>query len=442
MKITVKTLATAAAVLALAGVANAATVEINGYGASAQYPYWKAMTKKFLEDVAGCSKIAPNDVKTAVTSDDKHFIAEGKSCTAYGNDNITIRYSGIASAESVRSLMGTTNPDSCPTAYQRKVAGSVAAPNTKVCKTIDFGASDVAGDSFGQTTKGATLGPMGTDYVTFTANAEDTSALTPANPLVVPFAFFVNKAVTKSVCNAGSPVNAGNYCQVETDCGGTIGTTTYCDGSTQKTIDNITRVQAVNLFNGTVNNWADFGANYASKPVVTCMRHAGSGTQAAFEKTVMSGGNAWGGNIPVDQVAGRTYFGKSSGDLIKCVNGNSVASPNGNATVAAIGFADADQPLGVANTSQNVVRINYNGVAPSRINIRNGIYDYWTTQWIYQVAGSEKPIVNDMITFASDPANIPADKAGMWASAAEMKFNKFTDGEFIGFYGAATEVLP
>jgi hypothetical protein len=156
----------------------------------------------------------------------------------------------------------------------------------------------------------------------------------------------------------------------------------------------------------------------------------------------MSGGNAWGAAIPVDQKAGRTWFNKSAGDVIKCVNGNSNAKTKGDDTVAAIGFADADQAVGVADTSQNVVRINYNGVAPSRINIRNGIYDYWTTQWVYQVTGKEKTIVNDMITFASDPANIPADKAGVWASASEMKFNKFTDGEFIGYYGAAAPLLP
>jgi opacity protein-like surface antigen len=115
MKKGMKTLALAASVLALAGTAQAATVDINVYGASAQYLFWNDAADNFLIS-RGCT-----GVTQAQDTSGKHGITTG-TCSS---DTVNIRYSAKASFESCLSLNGTTNPDSCPSPTQRKMAHSV-----------------------------------------------------------------------------------------------------------------------------------------------------------------------------------------------------------------------------------------------------------------------------------------------------------------------------
>jgi len=428
-----RTMVAAAAVLSTAAIAQAATVEINIYGASAQYLYWNDAADDFLLS-KGCSNVVQ-----AQDSTKKHGITSGKACSGFSGNDVIIRYSAKASYESVRSLKGTTNPDSCPNAFQRKMADSVTAPNTLTCKTITLGASDVAGESFVQESHGQKFGPLGGGYVDIVLTGEDASGLASYNPLVVPFGFFVNNAVTAKKCVTTAP-NAGELCYTDADCGGAANS---CGAPS--TIDNITRLQAAQIFGGLVSDWSDFGAYYTAQPIVACFRHAGSGTAAAFDWSVMRG-NGWGTLLAQYETPGMFWFNEGATDLIKCVNGNSTATPTGS-LIGAIGYADADQAVGVAGTSQNVKLVKYNGVTPSRYALRNGAYDFWTTQWVYEdtarTSAAQRPVVDALIAFASDPAKVPATKAKYWATKDEMKFFKSTDGEFITFQGgAANPQLP
>ncbi|AJY71068.1 hypothetical protein RW64_16575 [Geobacter sulfurreducens] len=432
MKKSMKALVVAAGVLSSAAIAQAATVEINIYGASAQYLYWNDAADNFLIS-KGCS-----NVLQAQDTGKKHGITEGKACTGFGGNDVTIRYSAKASFESVRSTKGTTNPDNCPTPFERLMASSVAAPNTLVCKAVTLGASDVAGESFVQESHGNLYGPRGGAFTDITLSGEDASGLHAENPLIVPFGFFVNNAVTAKKCAATSSF-AGEYCATDADCGGAAGS---CGAPS--TIDNITRLQAVNIFAGYMADWSDFGAYFTAQPVVACLRHAGSGTHATLDYAVVRG-NGWGNLVATYESPDMIWFNEGSSDLIKCVNGNNTvngttADDNGS-LIGAIGYADADQAVGVANTSQNVKAVKYNGAYGTRYNVRNGNYDFWSTQWVYEnkarTTAAQRPVVDALIAFAKVPANVPSTKAKYWATADEMKFFKGTDQEYPFFIGGA-----
>jgi len=427
MKTAVKTIAMAASIVGLLGTAQAATREINIYGASAQYLYWNDAADDFLT-AKGCSSVSQ-----AQDSSKKHGITRGLGCTQFGGDDVIIRYSAKASFESVRSLKGTTNPDSCGSAYERKMADSVSNPNNLTCKRVHLGASDVAGESFVQSSSGQKFGPLGGGYVSYHLTGEDASGLKSDNPLVVPFGFFVNNAVTARKCASTAP-NFGAYCASDTDCGGAAGS---CLAAA--TIDNITRLQAVQIFSASVSDWSDFGAYFTAQPIVACLRHAGSGTAAALAWTVMKG-NGWGYPLYDEEIDGAFYFNESSTDLMKCVNGNDPNNPNGSA-IGAIGYADADQTIGTPGTSQNVKAIRYNGVWPSRYALRNGEYDFWTTQWVYQdenaLTTAQKAVVNALISYASDPTKLPTGKRKWWATKDEMKFFRANDPDFVMYQGGA-----
>lgn len=428
-----KTLVAAAAILSTAAIAQAATVEVNVYGASAQYLFWNDAADNFLLS-KGCSNVVQ-----AQDSTKKHGITSGKACTGFGGNDVVVRYSAKASYESVRSLKGTSNPDSCSNAFQRKMADSVTAPNTLACKTVTLGASDVAGEAFVQESHGQKFGPLGGGNVDIVLTGEDASGLTSYNPLVVPFGFFVNNAVTATKCTTAAGALAGEYCSSDADCGGAAGS---CGAP--GTIDNITRLQAVNIFAGYATNWSDFGGYFTAQPIVACLRHAGSGTAAALDFSVMKG-NGWGNIIASFENPDAIWFNEGSSDLIKCVNGNSTATPTGS-LIGAIGYADADQAVGVAGTSQNVKAVKYNGHFGTRYNLRNGAYDFWTTQWVYEDAArttaAQRPVVDALVAFASSPANVPSTKAKYWATKDEMKFFKGSEAEYPYLNGAIDPQTP
>ncbi len=432
MKKSIKTLAVAASVFAMAGTAHAANVDINIYGASAQYLFWNDTADNFLAS-KGCSNITQ-----AQDSTKKHGITSGTACTGFGGNNVTIRYSSKASFEAVRSTKGTTNPDGCPTAFERKMASSVTAPNTLVCVPVTLGASDVAGESFVQESHGQKFGPLGGGPYDVVLSGEDASGLASYNPLIVPFGFFVNQAVKADQCSANAAANAGEYCASDADCGGTAGA---CVNST---IKNITRLQAVNIFAGYASDWSDFGAYFDAQPIVACLRHAGSGTHATIDYAVVRG-NGWGNELAKYEETNRIWFNEGSTDLIKCVNGNTTSATNGS-LIGAIGYADSDQAVGVAGTSQNVVPVKYNGAFGTRYNVRNGNYDFWSTQWVYENTGRtsslQRPVVDGLMAFASDPANIPSTKAKFWATKDEAKFAKDNDQSYPYFSGAMNPQTP
>lgn len=476
-----------ASMLALVGTASAAQIEVNIFGASAQYLFWSATAPNMLLS-NGCSSVKQGkfDANNAITT---------ATC---GSDTVIIRSSAKASYDGPLSLEGVDVFASSGASNEKCSAGDTGDPGATLengkplrsyyrkmvsegtcsltnfdpahptnvpgtctalkCVRVNMGLSDVDTKSFTQSSSGQKQGPLGGGLMTparsFSGFAVDgtgtlqdpvTSSihyslsypLTPSNPVVVPFAFFANNSVKK--CVAATPTTWAN-----------------CGSSDKQTITNIPRIMAVQIFSGQVVNWTDFGGDYIPNvPVVACFRHAGSGTHATLDYAVMNG--AWGGSLISAENTNSAngtiaYFNDKSSDEMNCINGNGTTwLGNG-----AIGYSDADQSL---TSYPNVVRLTYNGEAPSRVNIRNGRYDFFTMEWAFvntndptNVAGKRyadySPWIQHMIDFAGDPANMPgatwygADKTAYWATMNEMVFTKIDDQHYPAISGAAMPQLP
>ncbi len=432
-----------AALLAIAGIAQAAPAELNIYGASAQYLYWNAQAQNYAQTKLGCTATAP------VNNGGKHGFVAATNCSstlvpvnaATGKRDLDIRYSGIASAEGPLAVakqapLDATLASGCNVANgERKM---FASTSTTVCKQVHIGTSDVAGESLIQSSTGQKFGPLGGGEVTNALSGVDTSALTPANTVVVPFGFFVNSAVTAKSCTGGL---VGNYATTAAQCDTAPGKGDGVLGAAA-TITNISREEANLIFSGYVADWSDLGAYFTAQPAVACLRHAGSGTHSAFDLTVMN--TNWGSNIATAEVPGQIYFNQGSTDEIKCINGATTASPNGS-LIGAIGYADADQTVGTANVSQNVKQLKYNGFYPTRTAIRNGQYDFYTNAWMYTNPANAATVNNlaaDLISYAQEPSNVPASKANYWAAVGEMKYNRAADVAYPSFAGASIPMLP
>lgn len=432
-----------AALLAMSGIAQAAPAELNVYGASAQYDYWNAQAQNFAQSQLGCTATAP------VNNNKKHGFVSATNCTstlvpvntATGKRDLDIRYSGIASAEGPLSVSKQAPLDAALAAGCNVSNGErlmFASTTTLTCKQVHVGTSDVAGESLVQSSSGQKFGPMGGGLFEVSLGGIDTTGMTPNNTVVVPFGFFVNSAVTATTCTAGL---VGNYATAASQCDTAPG---KGDGvlGTASTITNISREEASLIFSGYVADWSDLGAFFTPQAAVACLRHAGSGTHSALDLTVMNSG--WGANTANTEAAGQIWFNQGSSDEMKCINGNSTATPTGS-LIGAIGYADADQAIGVANVSQNVKQLKYNGFYPTRTAIRNGLYDFYTNAWLYTNlanGATVNALGASLITFAQEPANVPASKANYWAAVGEMKYNRGADNGYPGFTGASVPMLP
>ena len=436
MKKTVKsTVIAGAAVLALAGVAGAATIDLNIYGASAEYLFWNSVAPNFLTSVRHCTATSQ-----AQSTDTKNGITTGTGCDG-GANTINIRYSAKASFDGIRAVSNVDPANTCAgQPGYRPMASSVAAPNTLTCVDVHLGASDVAGPSFTQSSHGPLLGPLGGADVGTSRqfNGIPTAGLTPYKPLIVPFGFFANKSVKVYTCDGGT--FDGNLCTTATaaaNCG-----TATC---TQKTISNITREQAVNIFSGQAAFWTDFGASYsvtgdATNSIVACFRHAGSGTHATLDNAVMN--SKWGNSLSINTSTTNpiTYFNDGSSDEMNCINNNANLS-----TPGAIGYADADQGL---SSYPNVTALKYNGQLGTRNNIRNGIYDFWSAQWLYENPtktpsnSAQHTLIGQLYSYAADPTHMPASKANYWATHDEMNWFKDTDQLYPSYLGATLPQTP
>lgn len=172
----------------------------------------------------------------------------------------------------------------------------------------------------------------------------------------------------------------------------------------------------------------------------------GSGATAALDLMVMNSG--WGSNIFVAEQSGggmsTVWFNQSAGDEMKCINGSSTANPNGS-LIGGVGYASADQAVGVANISQNVTQLKYNGYYPTRTTIRNGQYDFYSDAWLYTNpanSATANAIAASLAAFAQNPASVPADSINYWAARGEMKFDRLYDSSYPGFIGASNPQLP
>lgn len=418
-----KGIAVGSALMFLAGPAAADTVEVHLFGASAQYKFWTAAAPQFLADPTGanCVDAGGVDYYASKGYSDADFsnrdtgVAIGQNCQGTGDD-IILSYTTYASYQGIRAVQGDVDdPDNCGNNAQRGVpdwsdkdsdgnsvsggspyiwggsTGIAGSVDDLVCDDIDLGASDVAGETFGQTSTGQLLGPNGGGDYSSTVNAEDTTGLSYCRPIIVPFAFF---------------------------------------GDENLPTDNMTRLMATAIFSGTVTNWNDFG--YANQAMTVCLRHAGSGTHATLDAGIMRGdaplltNEALPGSFQVNQGwVPVTYFNKGSSDMMRCIR---------DVGAGAVGYADADKNGAAADGSEGdyptVKRLTYMGADGTRLNVANGIYDFWSAQWLYYLTNEETPVktvIGKLCDYASDAANIPASKAGFWAAENEMQVQKLTD---------------
>lgn len=430
-----KTILTLAAVGLMASGAAAASYELNLYGASAQYKFWKDVGPAYLQEApASCTDAQIADAEGEVGSNDQ-YIAQ---CTNANGDTYTFRVTESKSSEGVNSVQGLLTDGSsniCATDDEREMAdtftatvgGAKGTVDSIACKDVTIGASDVNAVTFNQKSTGAFKWQDATpsDWSDTSLVKEAKNLTVPAGfrvlrPIVVPFSFFVNN---------------------------TPGTEVPFDG--------LSRVQVLNLMSGKVKNWNQFDADLDgdgtpgepgllsaggdSLPVVLCMRHAGSGTHATLDAFVMRGEAQLVNTqaMPGDGFlfdAGlqpETYFNTSSSDLTKCV-GNKPG---------AVGYADSDKikSLTAANNYRvvgdakygDVKKVAFNGYYAERDNIINGNYGFWSAQWLFARA-DEPTVVDQMITaldtFASDPANLAnSGKADWWAVQGEMNVSKTND---------------
>jgi len=301
---------------------------------------------------------------------------------------------------------------------------STASSSVLGCYDVHAGASDVAGESFVQSSEGAYKGPLGGDWTVRAFAGIDTTGLNNSRPIVVPFGFFANSNIKVSTCDSG--VHAGNFCTTATaaaDCG----TGVTCS---QHTISNITREQAVQIFSAQVFDWTDFGPAYTvatgDTTMNVCMRHAGSGTHATLDKVMFNGAapNALYGAV---EAAPLFYFNGGSSEEMACIN-----SLDG-----AIGYADSDAvlktPGGGGTSYANVVELTYNGLKGRSNTIKNGAYDFFSNQWLYTnntIPAATNTLYQELVSFASDPAKMPATYAPFWAAQNDMKFNKADDSSY------------
>lgn len=476
-----KGIAIGAAVLGMAaGTATAKDIDVNLYGASAQHKFWLNLAPDFLQSAnIGC------DTVTEYTYNKKHGMAVGDQCdvTANNADKITIRYSSRASYDGVNAVLN-------------KVSGGLRDMCDTGCSNltpvaVNLGASDVAGTSFVQATQGWEDGNQGFPGTSYTANASALSFPTASevatldffNPIVVPFAFYVNNSVCEYRCTQPHPVPAGaEYAYsmwdrscvpnagartgsgLSDDCIGyykcidnvcldgnqgtgnerTCVTAEECaDGAdashtmcTEMPLQNVTQSMVRQIFGATntLTDWSDFGDEYCSGAIQLCMRHAGSGTHATFDLGVMQGVNMVTNSVPVG--ANQKWHFTSSSDLTKCVTD----------LAGAIGYADADKLLkfknvGVGGGINGAHVVKYNGAAATRRNVVNGIYEFWAAQWVYYLASDYtadadlETVRAEMETFSSDQANLTAatlgTSASYWAAQAEMKVTRDGDGQPI-----------
>jgi hypothetical protein len=282
--------------------------------------------------------------------------------------------------------------------------------------------------------------------------------MTDCRDMVVPFSFYVNKKVeggnvvtTTTITNQGSgytsatvsfggpgtgaaataTVSGGKVTAVTITNGGTGYTTaptvtisgdgTGATATAYRTVTDFTSSDAKLLFSGKILHWSDL-VGYDNHPTTVCWRHAGSGTAAALAYTVLPPAGLQSGQhlaaaAPNDY---NFWFNDGSSDLMKCVNNNlNIAGAD-----YAVGYADADQDL---STFANVTRATYNGVVPNRVNIVNGLYDFYTTQNLYTVT----PVPADMAALCTYFTTCGKNTNAYYSTVSQLKFQRPTDQAYL-----------
>lgn len=204
----IKGLVVGGALLGMVSTAQAATYDINIYGASAQHKFWLNLAPSWLTDAAGGNCASAEQA----SYNKKHGIARGNNCNipgGSGDDEILFRYSSRASYAGIVAINDGAAKD--------MVDAGTCNFGTGACTglapvQVNLAASDVAWDDFTQATIGFEDGNLANDVYSDTPDYEapDPGGVDPVyptsapdgvfNPIVVPFGFVVNDSVCKFRC--------------------------------------------------------------------------------------------------------------------------------------------------------------------------------------------------------------------------------------------------
>ena len=427
------------------------------YGASAQFNFWSQEAAVWLASPSGggCTGTVTQSTRLGITSisgltlhGQKYFYASDTGCTAdtTGSGNtITIR---VVAGDSVDGLAQAgqqpypfdsavpngqldpigASPDlrtPCAAGTRTMMVGtnlSAPAAADMACYPVTLGASDVTPDIFTQgLTHGGSYfdGPEGTSasYGAVNLNNINPSSLVAGlnhyQPVVVPFGLWLNSAVTLSTCTgeAAGKIDAGTACTSNAQCSsGACGS--------PAPVTNLPLEWITQIFSGKLKNWNELNSAFLSEPVALCLRVPGSGTLATLDYSIMKRTATVLPQREVQVGPPQVWFNFTSGDLEKCVN--SVAG--------AIGILDADDSK--VNGAGGYGPVAVEGQMPTRVNIRTGLYDYFTFENLYEAANCATDaapfatdchaIVENFVNFSNVPANITASGRSLYASSAEM----------------------
>jgi hypothetical protein len=253
------------------------------------------------------------------------------------------------------------------------------------------------------------------------------------------------QCLSTGVCASGP--NVGLACSKSADCPGTALANTSCQ---LRPVQNLSRIQLVQLFSRAVTKWTDLGpwfnvvSGHASLPgarpagtpwwptghpnagvyenndeVVLCMRHAGSGTHATMNAEVMRSD----ATLKTTSDCANVFHYRSSGDLTSdCVN----------RFPGAIGYVDADKLI--QSKANNIHFIKYEGVEATRKTVANCDYPFFAEQQTFYdsacVSTTLQNLAASLNTFAANPANLTTANFGatakFWATQDELKCSKGT----------------
>ena len=435
----------AALTIAASAASAADTVEVNIFGASAQYKFWTAAAPEYLETICNRPALdiyaATNDVEAGLNKTDPDYHdrdsgvavcagvdafagVTGQGYTGDG-DTLIIRYTTNSSYDGPMSAIDNDDFDSdnCPTDGDRLQAAPKAGElklwplegnsiDDLACMDVHVGASDVSVKTFKQSSDGFSAGPLGSassiinrtiSYPSTVQDPADIVGFQVDNPIVVPFGFFANNDDTNPV-----------------------------------PVDNLSRLMAINLFSGQYANWNELDPTYPDMQVTVCHRAAGSGTVATLNAAVFRGDKA----LPTkqqDKIIGSPYFNifVNAGILPQIFfnKGSSDATRCAGNVIGAVSYADSDKCLnGCSNKYGKVKAIAYQGVGGD-LNadkmsdaIKYGRHIFWAAQYLYSnQTGEIDAQIDGLVAFASQDANMPDVREDFWAAQGAMKWEKATD---------------
>jgi ABC-type phosphate transport system substrate-binding protein len=428
--------------------ATAPTQDINIYGSSAQFTFWKTTASTYLS----------NELCTGVTTstmpcDSNHTIIQA-TC---GGNPVNFRITSKASWDGILSVSGnTTNPnltseatpqtESCSgttivlsspavycTGYDRPMIDETSCSGgtctrTK-CVPVTGGASDVQATSITQSSSGQLNGPAnggaisrnftGAGALSVNGSVLDTTtgnALTDCKEVVVPFAFWVSTDVSS------------------------MG------------VQNLEQADVRLIFSGQIVDWSDLG--FTAKPINVCFRHAGSGTSATLQLAELSPAKIYGlgaiVNAPNPDGSGTYsyYFNDGTGNEETCVN-----TLNG-----AVGYFDADkaQSVGPGTSYQGIAAVNFNSVpafsgtlpaastAGSALKgmIEKGEYDFWTVENLFEAYNNTSTTnttdMTNLCTFLKNAGNSGVAMPDSWyAYTCQLNFMKSGDASYPVYVGSS-----